>query len=549
MKKLSIIGLTLFMVGMVSYAQDSGWQDDGTVVRLTTDSDSVGIGTATPICKLDIMGNINIGSSNVFQIGGEDFIKSWPSNRALAIGENTGPDQLESVYIGNRAGSGNTGIRVTVIGYNAAGAGNQESHVTAIGYRAGYGNNGNGHLTAVGADAGYTNSGDYLTAVGFSAGRLNTGQNVTSVGYQAGRNNQGIRVTTIGFRAGDGNTGDALTATGKSAGNLNQGVNVTVTGVSAGNNNTGNSLTAAGVYAAYLNEGNNVTVTGVSAGGYNTGDYLTAVGRSAGYSNQGNQVTAIGYRAGYYNTGSNLCGLGREALNGNSGNNVVAIGCEAGENNTTSKVFILKQNNINTIPLIYGDFSSGNVGIGINTLPEEKLEVAGTAKINGFKLPTGASDGYVLTSDSSGVGTWQLGGGGGGASLWLQSGGSDIYYNTGNVCIGTDTAESELTVDGTITTREMKVQLTGWPDFVFEDNYKLMPLNKLEKHIKEEKSLPGIPKNKEVVKEGVYVGEMQAKLLEKVEELTLYVIELNKEVEGLREENKKLEEKISTLVK
>ena len=188
-------------------------------------------------------------------------------------------------------------------------------------------------------------------------------------------------------------------------------------------------------------------------------------------------------------------------------------------------------------------YNTGDVGIGV-TSPGEKLEVAGTIKMNGFKLPTGASNNYVLTSDVNGVGTWQ--------SIpfqWLRSGEDDIYYNTGNVCVGTDTPESEFTVDGTITTREMKVQLTGWPDFVFEKNHKLMPLSKLEKHIKKQKSLPGIPTNKQVVKEGVLVGEMQAKLLEKVEELTLYVIELDKEVKDLREENENLKEKISTLVK
>jgi hypothetical protein len=124
------------------------------------------------------------------------------------------------------------------------------------------------------------------------------------------------------------------------------------------------------------------------------------------------------------------------------------------------------------------------------------------------------------------------------------------------VGIGTSSPQSKLTVDGTITTREMKVKLTGWADFVFADNYNLMPLSKLERHIKEERSLPGIPTNKEVIKDGVYVGEMQAKLLEKVEELTLYVIEQNKELTelkkemgNLREENEELKEKISTLVK
>ena len=124
--------------------------------------------------------------------------------------------------------------------------------------------------------------------------------------------------------------------------------------------------------------------------------------------------------------------------------------------------------------------------------------------------------------------------------------GSKTFF-TGSVGIGTQNPQSKLAVNGTITAKEIEVQLTGWPDFVFADNYKLMPLNKLEKHIKKEKSLPGIPKNKEVIKEGVLVGEMQAKLLEKVEELTLYVIELNKEVGDLRKENKELKQKISSL--
>lgn len=545
MKKLSLVLVVLFVVSMIAYGQD-GWTDDGTVVRLTTNTDSVGIGTSTPTCKLDILGNINIGNSNVFQFGGDDFIKNWESNGALAIGKNTGPNQQQSVYIGEYAGGYNTGIRLTAIGWQA-GLWNTEDYSTAIGYYAGRENSGSS-FTAVGSSAGYQNSGNQLTAVGWRAGYSNTGTYVTSIGYQAGRDNQGAQVAVVGNSAGNDNTGHYLTAIGYSAGNANQGSGVTAMGASAGKFNTGNYLTATGQSAGYTNEGRDVTATGYMAGDYNKGDYLTATGSSAGYSNEGGRVTLTGYRAGYSNTGSNLCGFGYEALKQNTGDNVIAIGYEACESNTTSNIFILKQNNVNTTPLIYGNFSNGNVGIGITTSPEEKLEVAGTAKINGFKMSTGATYGYVLTSDSNGVGTWQPGGTGGGGSLWSQNG-SDIYYETGNVCVGTDTPESELTVDGTITTREMKVQLTGWPDFVFENNYKLMPLSKLEKHIKKEKSLPGIPTNKEVVKEGVYVGEMQAKLLEKVEELTLYVIELNKEVGELRKENKDLRQKISALVK
>ncbi len=179
-------------------------------------------------------------------------------------------------------------------------------------------------------------------------------------------------------------------------------------------------------------------------------------------------------------------------------------------------------------------YFSGNLGIGV-MMPEEKLDVAGVVKMNGFKLPTGAVDSYVLTSDSNGTGSWQS------IPLQWSQNGDDIYFNTGQVCIGVTTPQSALTVNGTITAKEIEVQVDILPDFVFEDNYKLMSLNKLEKHIKKEKSLPGIPTSREAVEEGLKLGEMQAKLLEKVEELTLYVIEQNKEIAELKEKISKLE--------
>lgn len=112
---------------------------------------------------------------------------------------------------------------------------------------------------------------------------------------------------------------------------------------------------------------------------------------------------------------------------------------------------------------------------------------------------------------------------------------------SGSVGIGTDDPGSyKLAVNGHIKTKAITVE-SNWPDFVFEDNYQLMPIEKLEKHIKIEKSLPGIPTEKEVKENGVEVGEMQAKLLEKVEELTLYVIELKKENVELKNRIKALE--------
>ncbi len=108
----------------------------------------------------------------------------------------------------------------------------------------------------------------------------------------------------------------------------------------------------------------------------------------------------------------------------------------------------------------------------------------------------------------------------------------------GNVGIGTGDAllnsTDLLAVNGLIHAKEVKVDLVGWPDYVFENNYDLKPLRELEVEINKLGHLPNIPSAKEVEENGVNLGEMNKKLLEKVEELTLYVIELNKEVEKLK---------------
>jgi len=112
----------------------------------------------------------------------------------------------------------------------------------------------------------------------------------------------------------------------------------------------------------------------------------------------------------------------------------------------------------------------------------------------------------------------------------------------GNVGIGTITPDEKLTVNGTIKCRKVKVTATAGADFVFEPNYKLMNLQELENYVKTKKHLPEIATANEMQTNGLDLGENNIKLLQKIEELTLYIIELNKQ-------NKKLEKRIFKLEK
>lgn len=114
--------------------------------------------------------------------------------------------------------------------------------------------------------------------------------------------------------------------------------------------------------------------------------------------------------------------------------------------------------------------------------------------------------------------------------------GSGNSHIMGNVGIGTKTPQEKLSVNGKIRAKEIKVEATGWPDYVFQPHYDLMPLGQVETFIKANGHLPGVPSAQKAEQEGVELGEMNKVLLKKIEELTLHLIELKKEVEQLRRE-------------
>ncbi len=117
-----------------------------------------------------------------------------------------------------------------------------------------------------------------------------------------------------------------------------------------------------------------------------------------------------------------------------------------------------------------------------------------------------------------------------------------VLSNGGNLGIGLTSPNYKLEVNGTVrATTFSAVSPPSWPDFVFDAEFQLQTLDEVEKFIKEEKHLPQIPGREEVAENGVNLGEMDAKLLQKIEELTLYLIELNREVKNLKEQVSKLE--------
>ncbi|MXV50401.1 hypothetical protein GS399_05400 [Pedobacter sp. HMF7647] len=120
--------------------------------------------------------------------------------------------------------------------------------------------------------------------------------------------------------------------------------------------------------------------------------------------------------------------------------------------------------------------------------------------------------------------------------VWSSQGNQEsvsFFRGDGSIGLGTLKPGEKLSVNGKIRAKEMKVEAENWPDYVFGDSYQKPSLSSVEDYLKAERHLPGIPSAADVGRDGVSLGDMNARLLKKVEELTLYLIEQDKRIKQL----------------
>ena len=365
---------------------------------------------------------------------------------------------------------------------------------TLFGYRAGValtpsGGDGVNNLAQGNQALQATTTGSYNVAVGGAALYNNiSGSNNTAIGFASLFNNKGGGNTAIG----------ASTLYTNDTG----GSNTTMGQESMYSNTSGSFNMAYGTFALKSNT---------------VGDANAALGFEALKANiDGNRNVALGSQALVANQGGseNIAIGGRAGAGNIAGNRNVFIGFRSGEFETGSNMLYIS-NNETANPLVKGSFHS--------TAPWVKFNVKAAPG-----SPTPTTTGYLAIGDFD---TAPAGAGAGGLGLpsSFTAGAYRLYVQDG------------------ILTEKLKVALrnsSDWADYVFAPDYKLAPLEEVETFIKANNHLPNVPSADEMASNGLDVSKTSAKLMEKIEELTLYMIELNKEVKALKAENNLLKQQI-----
>lgn len=290
----------------------------------------------------------------------------------------------------------------------------------------------------------------------------------------------------------------------------------------------------------------------------------TSQGQGAG--TQGNYGAYYGYNAGQASTGEHNIYVGTNAgQNSGTGRFNVAIGTNALATNTSGQNNVMIGTSAGATNGVGGD----NVFLGAyagskNNWGYDNVMLGATAGANiagNRNVFIGRATGNALTS---GTGNIFIGYQAGAllenvsSKLYIQNSNDTekplIYgdFQTGQVGIETSYVPGgyKLAVNGDVIAEEIQVmERIHWPDYVFDENYDLTSLPELETEIEALGHLPGVPSAEEVNENGHALGKMDAILLEKVEELTLHLIDMNKHIERLSTENETLKTEINELKK
>ena len=246
------------------------------------------------------------------------------------------------------------------------------------------------------------------------------------------------------------------------------------------------------------------------------------------------------------NQSSNADWAAQIVNNGGSGKGL-KIKASAGDSSTP---ILQTEDNYGNVKMVVQ--TNGNVGIGTNN-PSHKLEIIGNDNVAAFSS-TGSNAYIRLWANAAGGINERVeftNRGNGKATIWTPGAGDALVVNrNGNIGIGTSNPVAKLTVQGNILASSIKVAVPGsanWSDYVFAKEYQLQSLEEVEAFIQKNQHLPNVPSAAEMVKEGNDLGKTDAKLLEKIEELTLYVIEMKKENVLMKKENLEMKKEMELL--
>ena len=193
---------------------------------------------------------------------------------------------------------------------------------------------------------------------------------------------------------------------------------------------------------------------------------------------------------------------------------------------------LISENNANcwaSLKFINNDIASSQgaqIGLGgsASFFSSYKSRAFFVSYANDYEAPGSKGMSFILEGTSSGPQDWRFIDGNQLASTRV------IIKQNGNVGIGTTNPTEKLAVNGTVKAKDFLETSSGWSDFVFEEDYDLPTLEEVEKHIADKGHLKDIPSAEEVAEKGIFLGEMSSKLLQKIEELTLYTIAQEKEL-------------------